>query len=86
MTAHTLYVALPIKRTKEGFLVAGEAKHSDCAEIAAREAEGMTSTYAGAIAFYRRMDAALGRCGSANLLSSLGEVPKLQYLLHASEA
>ena len=84
MTAHTLYVALPFTRTKEGYFVAGEAKECACAEAAATAAELMTSTSAGAVAFARAIDPAIGTCSTARVLRIVGEVPKLGYLLEAA--
>lgn len=84
MTAHTVYVALPFKRTKEGHLVADKAIECACAEMAAEEAQRMTGHFAGAVAFARAVDPALGVCSTARLLSRLGEVPKLDYLVEAA--
>lgn len=83
MTTQTFYVALPFMRTRDGHLVPGEAKQCDCAASAEREATIMRSAFPGAVAFSRMVDPAAGRCSGAALLASLGEVPRLDYLLAA---
>lgn len=84
MSTHTYYVALPFKRSKEGHLVAGEAKECACAESATKQAEELSGTAAGVVAFSRMIDPMLGTCKNGRLLRSIGEVPNLSYLLGAA--
>lgn len=81
MALRTFYVALAFSRSKEGHLVAGEACPCPCAATAARRAETMRSSSIGAIAFSREIDDDTGHCSNAAVLSALGEVPRLDYLL-----
>ena len=81
MSAHTFFVALPFRHTIDGHLIAGEAKECGCAEAAVAEAEQMSSSADGAVAFSRVIDPMLGTCARAHLLATIGHVPELGYLL-----
>lgn len=81
MTAQIYYVALPFRRSKEGYLIAGEAKECASADSAASTAERLSASCSGAIAFSQKIDPTTGTCETGRLLRSIGEVPKLGYLL-----
>jgi hypothetical protein len=60
--------------TESGELVAGEAKQLQTAGAAVREAERMAFAAAGAIAFSRTGDPALGEFEDAVVIQRFGEV------------
>ena len=70
----TYYVALPFVRTDDGEVVAGEAKELRTAGAAVREAQRMALTAAGAVAFSRTGDPAMGEFEDAVVIRRFGEV------------
>jgi hypothetical protein len=72
----TYYVALPFVRTEDG-LAPGEAQEMPNEAAAIRRAEAMArdTTYAGALAFKRSGDPAMGSFNDAVVLKTFGEVP-----------
>ena len=72
----TYFVALPFGRDAEGNLCAGEAVETRTAEAARRRAASMAVLNAGAIAFARTGDVALGDFEDAEVLARYGEVPE----------
>ncbi len=77
----TYYVALPFVRTEDGDLVAGEAQERQTASAALAEARRMAEKAAGAVAFSRQGDPAIGEFDDAKVLQTFGEVPSLEDLL-----
>ena len=71
----TYYVALPFVLSDEGDLVSGEAKDFQSSSSALRAAQLMAKTNAGAIAFSRTGDPALGEFEPAVILARYGETP-----------
>ena len=73
----TYYVALPFVRTEDG-VAPGEAQEMPNEGAAIRRAEAMSrdAANAGALAFKRSGDPAMGNFGDATILKSFGEVPK----------
>jgi hypothetical protein len=72
----TYYVALPFIRT-EGGVAPGEAQEMPNESAAIRRAEAMSrdSTNAGALAFKRSGDPAMGSFNDAIILKTFGDVP-----------
>ena len=77
----TYYVALPFVRSEDGDLVAGEAQERQTASAALAEARRMAEKAAGAVAFSRQGDPAIGEFDDAKVLQTFGEVPSLDDLL-----
>ena len=69
----TYYVALPFIRSEDGDLVAGEARDYQFANAAIRGARSMAAINAGAIAFSRTGDPAVGEFQPAHILARFGE-------------
>lgn len=76
MPSVTYYVALPFVRTADGELMTGEARECASAGVAIAAARGMAlrSDAAGAVAFSRTGDPALGEFSDAELIEKFGEV------------
>src|SRR5580658_292085 len=72
----TYFVALPFARTDEGELVAGDAIECSNAGRAVREAERLSRINAGAVAFSRTGDMALGEFQDAKVIKQFGEMPE----------
>jgi hypothetical protein len=74
--AVTYYVALPFIRTEDG-VAPGEAQEMPNESAAIRRAEAMArdSTHAGALAFKRSGDPAMGSFNDAIILKTFGDVP-----------
>jgi hypothetical protein len=70
----TYFVALPFTRTDDGEVVAGDAKELRTAGAAVREAQRMALAAAGAVAFSRAGDPALGEFEEAVVIQRFGEV------------
>lgn len=72
----TYYVALPFVRTEDG-PAPGEAQEMPNEAAAIRRAEAMARdvAYAGALAFKRSGDAAMGNFHDAVVLKTFGDVP-----------
>jgi hypothetical protein len=72
----TYYVALPFLRTEDG-PAPGEAQEMPNEAAAIRRAEAMArdATHAGALAFKRSGDPAMGSFNDAVVLKTFGEVP-----------
>jgi hypothetical protein len=69
----TYYVALPFVRSEEGDLVAGEPRDYQLANAAVRGARSMAAISAGAIAFSRTGNPAIGEFQPAHILARFGE-------------
>jgi hypothetical protein len=74
--AVTYYVALPFIRTEDG-VAPGDAQEMPSESAALRRAEAMArqSSNAGALAFKRSGDPAMGNFSDAVVLKTFGEVP-----------
>ena len=74
--AVTYYVALPFVRTENG-VAPGEAREMPSESAAIRRAEAMErdASNAGALAFKRSGDPAMGTFSDAVILKTFGEVP-----------
>jgi hypothetical protein len=70
----TYYVVVPFDRDDAGDLNAGEAAEAASASAAQRKARALALTHAGAIAFSRAGDPAIGEFRDAVLLAQFGEV------------
>ena len=81
MAAVTYYVALPFMRGEDGELVAGEAQERQTAGAALREARRMAEVAAGAVAFSRTGDPAIGEFEDAVVIERFGATPDLADLL-----
>ena len=77
----TYYVALPFTRTDEGELVAGEAEERQTASAAVSAAANLARTHAGAVAFSRTGDPAIGEFTDAVVIKSFGDVLSLEEML-----
>ena len=77
----TYYVALPFVRNEEGDLVPGEAQDRQSASAAESLARKMAETSAGAVAFSRTGELAIGEFDDAVVIRSFGEVPSMEELL-----
>ncbi len=75
MTNVTYYVVLPFVRDDDGELVAEEAIEAQSAFSAQRRAQALIGKKAGAIAFSRAGDPALGEFEDAIILGRYGETP-----------
>lgn len=84
MTQEIYFIALPFIRCKEGALVGGEARKCSSAKQAAEEASKLATESAGAVAFSRAIDPARGTFDPGHVIRSIGDVPKLDYLLGVS--
>jgi hypothetical protein len=82
--AVTYYVALPFTWDFEGRLVPGEAKQCPTARSAAWHARRLAETAAGAVAFSRTGDPAIGEFADAVVIESFGEVQSLDDLIDAN--
>ena len=71
----TYFVALPFAQTDDGELVAGDAVECPNAGRAAREAEWLSRLNAGAVAFSRTGDPALGEFAEAKIIKQFGKLP-----------
>jgi hypothetical protein len=71
----TYYVVLPFIRNEDGELVAEEGVEAPSAFSAQRRAQAMLGKKAGAIAFSRTGDPAIGEFQDAVILGRYGEVP-----------
>lgn len=81
MSAQTCYVALPFDRSLDGSLAPKGQRQCVNADDALREAQALGSAHAGAIAMSRVIDIDTGRTAGARILSKIGDVPSLRYLL-----
>jgi hypothetical protein len=70
----TYYVVVPFDLSPEGNLTAGEAKEAPSAAAAERQARAIVRTHAGAVAFWRTGDPAIGEFPDAVILAQFGEV------------
>lgn len=85
MGSVTYFVVLPIIRNEEGDLVAEDGQEAPSAFAAQRRAQALIGKKAGAIAFSRTGDPAIGEFDDAVVLSRFGEVPDdLTFLMEAS--
>ena len=76
----TYYVALPFIRTDDGEIVAGEPRELRTAGAAVREAQRMAMNAAGAVAFSRTGDPALGEFDNAVVIRRFGEVDEAELM------
>jgi hypothetical protein len=76
----TYYVALPFVRTDDGEIVAGEPMELSTAGAAVREAQRMAMNAAGAVAFSRTGDPALGEFDNAVVIHRFGEVDEAELM------
>jgi hypothetical protein len=70
----TYYVVVPFDRNDAGDLTAGEAKEVPSAAAAERQAQSIARTHAGAVAFWRTGNPAIGEFQDAVVLAQFGEV------------
>jgi hypothetical protein len=70
------YVALPFVSTDEGLIVPGEGIECAHAQAAMTRARMLAAICAGAVAFSRTGDPALGEFEPAEVLASFGQVPE----------
>jgi hypothetical protein len=70
----TYYVVVPFDRDAAGDLAAGEAAEAPSASAAARKARALALSHAGALAFSRTGDPAIGEFRDAEVLAEFGEV------------
>jgi hypothetical protein len=70
----TYYVAVPFDRNEEGELTAGEAVELPSGPAAERKARSLAAEHAGAVAFSRTGNPAIGEFHDATLLAKFGEV------------
>ena len=75
MGSVTYFVVLPIIRNEEGDLVAEDGQEAPSAFAAQRRAQALVSKKAGAIAFSRSGDPAVGEFEDAVVLGRYGEAP-----------
>ena len=80
----TYHVALPFIRDEEDKLVPGIAKECPTAAIAVSTAKRLAAESAGAIAFSRTGDPAIGEFADAVVLEKFGEVLSLDDWLDAN--
>src|SRR5260370_3009671 len=71
--AVTYYVVVPFDRDEEGDLQPGEAQEAPNASIAGRRARTLAETHAGAMAFSRTGDPAIGKFADAVTIATVGE-------------
>ncbi len=81
MSNVTYFVALPFECNEEGELVVGEPREAQSEHGARRIAAALATEKAGAIAFSRTGDPAIGEFEDAVILASYGEVA--EEALHA---
>jgi len=72
--AVTYYVVVPFDRDESGNLVAGEGQEAPSASAAQRKARSLALERAGAVAFSRTGDPAMGEFQDAVVLAQFGEV------------
>jgi hypothetical protein len=72
--AVTYYVVVPFDRDESGSLVAGEGQEAPSAFAAERKARALALQHAGAVAFSRTGDPAIGEFQDAVFLAQFGEV------------
>ena len=70
----TYYVVVPFDWNEEGALAAGEAKEVPTATAAERQAQSLSRTHAGAVAFSRTGDPSIGEFQDAIVLAQFGDV------------
>lgn len=75
MGSVTYFVVLPIIRNDEGDLIAEEGQEAPSAIAAQRRAGALVGKKAGAIAFSRTGDSAIGEFEDAVVLACYGDVP-----------
>lgn len=75
MASVTYYVVLPFVRDEDGELVAEEGIEAQSAFSAQRRAQAMLPVKAGAVAFSRTGDPAIGEFEDAIVLGRYGETP-----------
>ena len=80
MTHDTCYVALPFDRCNDGCLVPKVQKPCASAAEAVREAEMLSRSYVGAVAFSREIDIQAGTASNFLILGINGEVPDMNFL------
>jgi hypothetical protein len=81
MASVTYYVALPFARNEDGDLVPGEAQECQTSTAAIRRAQSLLATAAGALAFSRTGDPAIGEFEPAEVIRRFGEVPSDDLLM-----
>jgi hypothetical protein len=72
----TYFVVLPIVRNDDGDLIAEEGQEAPSAFAAQRRAQALVGSKAGAIAFSRTGDPALGEFEDAVVLGRYGDAPE----------
>jgi hypothetical protein len=72
--AVTYYVVVPFDRDESGNIVAGEGQEAPSASAAERKARSLALERAGAVAFSRTGDPAMGEFQDAVVLAQFGEV------------
>lgn len=75
MAIVTYFVVLPIVRNEDGDLVAEDGQEAPTAFAAQRRAQAMVGRKAGAVAFSRTGDPAVGEFDDAVILGRYGEAP-----------
>jgi hypothetical protein len=70
----TYYVVVPFDWSEDGDLVAGPAQEATSAGSAERRAKGLALKHAGAVAFSRTGDPAIGEFQDAVALAKFGDV------------
>jgi hypothetical protein len=70
----TYYVVVPFDWSEDGDLVAGSAQEATSVASAERGARGLALKYAGAVAFSRTGDPAIGEFQDAVILAKFGDV------------
>lgn len=75
MAEVTYFVALPFRQTDDGDLMAGDAVECPNAGRAVKEAQRMSRTNTGAVAFSRSGDPASGEFADAKIIKQFGELP-----------
>ena len=81
MSAQTTYVALPFDRCAFGNLNPCEARECSSADEALSVARAFGETHAGALAFSRVIDVQAGTALKGHVLTKVGDLPSLGYLL-----
>jgi hypothetical protein len=81
MASVTYFVALPFTRNEDGDLVPGEAQECQTSSSAVRRAQSLATTAAGAVAFSRTGDPAIGEFEPADVIKRFGEVPADEALM-----
>ena len=80
MPSVTYYAALPFTRGEDGDLAPGEALECQTSRAALREAARMAACSAGAVAYSRTGDPAIGEFDDAKILEIFGETPAFDAL------